>query len=148
MRTLRRLALSLAVGFASLGPVAIAAGPACAGSSDHAALVIDTGGQVLEYCVAHQLRLLAFRPLGGSKGHRRIANDPVLSEIAARHDATPQEIVLAWLVGLSRFCGQLGALASIGAYVLAVGAQPSVVRAGVSGALGSLAWLAARSADR
>jgi len=57
-------------------------------------------------------------------------------------------LLLAWLLGLPRFGGQLGALAAIGAYVLAVGAQPSVVRAGVAGALGSLAWLTARAPDR
>ncbi len=57
-------------------------------------------------------------------------------------------LVLAWLLGLPRWLGQLGALGSIGAYVLAVGAQPSVVRAGVAGALVSLAWLAARPVDR
>jgi len=57
-------------------------------------------------------------------------------------------LVLAWLVGLPRWLGQVCALASIGGYVLAVGAQPSVVRAGVAGALVSLAWLAARPADR
>jgi competence protein ComEC len=34
------------------------------------------------------------------------------------------------------------------AYVLAVGAQPSVVRAGIAGALCSVAWLTARTADR
>ena len=33
-------------------------------------------------------------------------------------------------------------------YVLAVGAQPSVIRAGIAGALGSLAWLSARQRDR
>jgi competence protein ComEC len=55
---------------------------------------------------------------------------------------------LAWLLGLPRWLGQIGALASIAAYVLAVGAQPSVVRAGVAGALVSLAWLAARPVDR
>ena len=54
----------------------------------------------------------------------------------------------AWLLGLSRFVAELGAVAAIGAYVLAVGAQPSVVRAGVAGALGSLAWLTARGRDR
>src|SRR5581483_3158585 len=32
--------------------------------------------------------------------------------------------------------------------VLAVGAQPSVVRAGIAGALGSVAWLTARQRDR
>ena len=57
-------------------------------------------------------------------------------------------LVLAWFLGIPRWLGQLGALASIGGYVLAVGAQPSVVRAGVAGALGSLAWLTARSTDR
>ncbi len=56
---------------------------------------------VLEYCAAHQLRLFAFRPLGGAKGHRRLANDALLSEIGARHDATPHEIALSWLAGLS-----------------------------------------------
>jgi competence protein ComEC len=57
-------------------------------------------------------------------------------------------LVLGWLVGLPRLVSELGALAAIVAYVLAVGAQPSVVRAGVAGALGSLAWLTARARDR
>jgi competence protein ComEC len=57
-------------------------------------------------------------------------------------------LLLAWLVGLSRFVGQLVALLSISAYALAVGPQPSVLRAAVVGALGSLAWLAARQRDR
>ena len=57
-------------------------------------------------------------------------------------------LALAWLLGLPRWLGQVGALAAIAGYVLAVGAQPSVVRAGVSGALVSLAWLAARESDR
>jgi competence protein ComEC len=57
-------------------------------------------------------------------------------------------LALVWLFGLPRWLGQLGALASIGGYVLAVGAQPSVVRAGVAGGLVSLAWLAARPVDR
>jgi competence protein ComEC len=57
-------------------------------------------------------------------------------------------LLVAWLLGLPRLAGELGALAAIGAYVLAVGAQPSVVRAAVAGALGSLAWLAARQQDR
>ena len=57
-------------------------------------------------------------------------------------------LVLAWLLGISRVVGELGALAAICAYVLAVGWQPSVVRAGVAGALASLAWLAARPRDR
>jgi competence protein ComEC len=57
-------------------------------------------------------------------------------------------IVLAWLLGISRLVAEAGALAAICAYVLAVGAQPSVIRAGVAGALCSVAWLTARAADR
>jgi competence protein ComEC len=57
-------------------------------------------------------------------------------------------LLLAWLAGIPRLVGELGALAAIAAYVLAVGAQPSVVRAGIAGALGSIAWLLARERDR
>jgi competence protein ComEC len=57
-------------------------------------------------------------------------------------------VTLAFLLGVSRIGAELAALASIGAYVLAVGPQPSVIRAGVVGALGSLAWLTGRERDR
>ena len=57
-------------------------------------------------------------------------------------------LLVAWLLGLPRWLGHAGALASIAAYVLAVGPQPSVIRAGIAGALGSVAWLAARPTDR
>ena len=57
-------------------------------------------------------------------------------------------LFVAWLAGVPRVFGEIGALAAIGAYVLAVGAQPSVVRAGIAGALASLAWIAARQSDR
>jgi competence protein ComEC len=57
-------------------------------------------------------------------------------------------LLVAWLMGIPRMAGQVGALAAIGAYVLAVGAQPSVVRAGVAGALASLAWICARERER
>src|SRR5581483_5769081 len=57
-------------------------------------------------------------------------------------------LAVAWLAGIPRLVGELGALAAICAYVLAVGAQPSVVRAGIAGALGSLSWLLARERDR
>jgi competence protein ComEC len=55
---------------------------------------------------------------------------------------------LAWVVGLPRWLGEIGALAAIASYVLAVGPQPSVIRAGIAGALGSIAWLSARQRDR
>jgi competence protein ComEC len=57
-------------------------------------------------------------------------------------------LVLAWLFGVSRMIAEVGALGAITAYVLAVGAQPSVIRAGIAGALCSVAWLTARATDR
>jgi competence protein ComEC len=55
---------------------------------------------------------------------------------------------LVVLLGLSRTWGHVGALAAIGAYVLAVGPQPSVIRAAVAGCAVSIAWLAARERDQ
>jgi competence protein ComEC len=54
---------------------------------------------------------------------------------------------LGVLLGVPRAWGHLGALAAIGAYVLAVGPQASVIRAAVAGAAVSLAWLGARERD-
>ena len=55
---------------------------------------------------------------------------------------------VGWLLRLSRAVRELLAISAIAAYVLAVGWQPSVVRAGVAGVLASLAWLVARPRDR
>lgn len=55
---------------------------------------------------------------------------------------------LGWLARLPRLFRELLVLAAIASYVLAVGWQPSVVRAGVAGALASLAWIFARPRDR
>ena len=57
-------------------------------------------------------------------------------------------LVFAWVAGVPRIAGQLLALLAILGYVAAVGAQPSVLRAGVAGVLGSLAWLTARERER
>jgi aryl-alcohol dehydrogenase-like predicted oxidoreductase/predicted kinase/histidinol phosphatase-like enzyme len=56
---------------------------------------------VAEYCVAHRLRLLAYRPLGGPSRRHRTATDPALGAVAKRHGATPFEVALAWLRDLS-----------------------------------------------
>lgn len=56
--------------------------------------------------------------------------------------------MLALALGLSRLVAEAVALAAIGGYVLAVGPQPSVLRAGIAGALGCLAWLAGRERER
>jgi competence protein ComEC len=55
---------------------------------------------------------------------------------------------LAWLLGIPRLVAEVAAVAAIVGYVLAVGWQPSVVRAGVAGGLASLTWLLSRPRDR
>ena len=55
---------------------------------------------VAEYCRDAGIRLIAYRPLGGRAGLRRLARDPALMAVAIRHQATPHEIALAWLLDL------------------------------------------------
>ncbi len=57
-------------------------------------------------------------------------------------------LLLAYALGLPRAVGHVLALGGIAAYVLAVGWQPSVARAGVAAAVASLAWLSSRPTDR
>lgn len=52
---------------------------------------------VAAFCIANGIRLLAYRPLGGSEACRRIERDPVLKELAALHGAGVCEIALTWL---------------------------------------------------
>ncbi len=56
-------------------------------------------------------------------------------------------LALAVALGIGRVWGHVGALAAIGAYVLAVGPQPSVIRAAIAGAAVSVAWLTGRLRD-
>src|ERR687888_446187 len=107
--------------------------------------------------LADQLRAWLGRSAArGLTGERRgIVEGVVLGDDAGLPDELRRDFRASGLYHLLAVSGQnvglvgeLGALAAIGAYVLAVGAQPSVVRAAVAGALGSLAWLAARQKDR
>jgi aryl-alcohol dehydrogenase-like predicted oxidoreductase/predicted kinase len=56
---------------------------------------------VAAYCIAHELRLLAYRPLGGRRSQARTKNHPVLQRIAAAHGVSPFDIAIAWLTDLS-----------------------------------------------
>ena len=55
---------------------------------------------------------------------------------------------LAYVAGAPRAVGHALAIVAILAYALAVGWQPSVVRAAVAGCLASVAWLLSRESDR
>jgi competence protein ComEC len=57
-------------------------------------------------------------------------------------------VTIARIVGVGRLVGEAVAILVVLAYTLAVGWQPSVVRAAVAGSLASLAWIVARPRDR
>ena len=57
---------------------------------------------VVRYCTDSGIQLIAHRPLGGVQAQRRLARDPVLTDLATRHGVTPQDIALALLLDLSR----------------------------------------------
>ena len=56
---------------------------------------------VAGYCVAHDIPLLAYRPIGGLQRRHRTLTEPLLVDLAARHGATAFEIAIAWLSDLS-----------------------------------------------
>ena len=58
-------------------------------------------GGVVERAAEAGVALIAHSPLGGPRRAGRLVRSPALSEIAAACDATPAEIALAWLLGLS-----------------------------------------------
>ena len=55
---------------------------------------------------------------------------------------------VGWMLRLSRYLLEVLTIGAIVTYVLAVGWQPSVIRAGVAGVLVAFAWLLARPRDR
>jgi len=57
-------------------------------------------------------------------------------------------VAVARVVGVGRLVGEGVAILVVLSYALAVGWQPSVVRAAVAGVLASLAWIVARPQDR
>jgi competence protein ComEC len=57
-------------------------------------------------------------------------------------------VLAARILGLGRLIGEALAIVVVLSYALAVGWQPSVVRAAVAGTLASLAWILARPRDR
>jgi pyridoxine 4-dehydrogenase len=57
---------------------------------------------VLNECTARGIAFVPFCPLGWpKKAHDAIRTNPVVTGIAARHDATPAQVALAWLLAIA-----------------------------------------------
>ena len=55
---------------------------------------------IVELCREHAIAFVPFFPLGSAftGGPKRLAADPAIAGVAAKHDATPSQVALAWLL--------------------------------------------------
>jgi pyridoxine 4-dehydrogenase len=56
---------------------------------------------VLAYCEQEGLTFLPWSPLGGRSRANNLDEIDAIAEVAAQHDASPQQVVLAWLMARS-----------------------------------------------
>jgi aryl-alcohol dehydrogenase-like predicted oxidoreductase len=66
--------------------------------------VLDRGQEPLvDFCRAREIPFVPFFPLGSAftGGPAKLAQDPAIASVAAKHTATPAQVALAWL--LSRY---------------------------------------------
>ncbi len=59
-----------------------------------------TNGMVA-LCSAEKIAYLAYSPVGGGRGKSRVAEDPTLKAVGARHGVSPFQVALAWLLARS-----------------------------------------------
>jgi diketogulonate reductase-like aldo/keto reductase len=53
---------------------------------------------LLQWCRERRIPIMAYSPVGHSAaGQKQMLHKPVVRSIAARHDATPAQVALAWL---------------------------------------------------
>jgi aryl-alcohol dehydrogenase-like predicted oxidoreductase len=59
-----------------------------------------TSQPLLDVCTEHGISFVPFFPLGSAftGGPAKLAADPAVARIAAKHDATPSQVALAWLL--------------------------------------------------
>jgi aryl-alcohol dehydrogenase-like predicted oxidoreductase/histidinol phosphatase-like enzyme/predicted kinase len=82
---------------------------------------------VAAYCIAHRLRLLAYRPLGGRRSRARTQNHPVLQRVASAHGVSPFDIAIAWLADLSEVIVPLPGVTRVETAVASARAQRIVL---------------------
>jgi aryl-alcohol dehydrogenase-like predicted oxidoreductase len=56
---------------------------------------------LIRYCDQHSVTFLPYSPVGGHRKVKLLRESERLKEIGERHGATPEELVLAWILGVS-----------------------------------------------
>ncbi len=71
------------------------------GEVQNAFSILDRSDQaVLDLCREREVAYVPFFPLGSAftGGPKKLASDPAIAKVAEKHDATPSQIALAWLL--------------------------------------------------
>jgi aryl-alcohol dehydrogenase-like predicted oxidoreductase len=58
----------------------------------------DFDNGLVRHCAERGVSYVPYSPVGGHFGHRRIAGDATLAQIAEKHGTTPYVVALAWLL--------------------------------------------------
>ena len=58
----------------------------------------DLSNGLIDYCRQHSITYIAYSPMGGGTNHVALRDEPVLSQLAEKHEVTAYQIVLAWLL--------------------------------------------------
>ncbi|MBK7540800.1 MAG: aldo/keto reductase [Candidatus Competibacteraceae bacterium] len=58
----------------------------------------DFHNGLIDFCQARQITYIPYSPVGGHNGHTRLLREPLLLQLAAKYEATPHRIALAWLL--------------------------------------------------
>src|SRR3954451_25002946 len=71
-----------------------------AGVQNRYSVIDRESDDVLEVCRERGLAFVPFFPLGSAftGGPKRLAGDPAVAKVAAKHGATPSQVALAWLL--------------------------------------------------
>lgn len=56
---------------------------------------------VVQYCTEQGIAFLPYSPVGGGRGKRQVANNPTLKAVGLRHNVSPFQVALAWLLAKS-----------------------------------------------
>jgi aryl-alcohol dehydrogenase-like predicted oxidoreductase len=62
----------------------------------------DFRNGLIDLCRARRITYIPYSPVGGYHGHGRLTQEPVLQLLAAKYQATPYRIALAWLLHKGR----------------------------------------------
>lgn len=82
---------------------------------------LDSG--LVAHCEHDGIAYVAYSPVGGHFGHRRLAQDATLARLAHKHGATPYVIALAWLLGRGEHVVPIPGASKVGSAVSSLAAM-------------------------